>query len=134
MTDTSFVALAIRLVLSLGLVLAIMLAAAAVVKRRGLGRLGRGGVMEVVSRQSLNRGSSLAVVRVGDRHLILGVTEHSVTLIDEADGRLFAPAAAIEETTGGQRTALPGEDVSSRRPPAWTALIDALRDRTLRRT
>jgi flagellar protein FliO/FliZ len=92
--------------------------------------------MEVLARQPLTRAASLAVVRVGDRHLVVGVTEQSVTLIDEADGALFAPAAALvaPEQAEGHGTALPGSAPAGRSGPAWTALVDALREKTVRRS
>jgi len=135
MDDASFASLALRLVLSLGVVLALMLGAAAVVKRKGLGRGFGGGkhaAMEVLARQPLSRNASLAVVRVGDRALIVGVTEQSVTLIDEADGEAFLPAPAV--TPGDARTALPSGGEDDRSGPTWTALVDALREKTVRRS
>ncbi|GAA3149666.1 hypothetical protein GCM10010466_46330 [Planomonospora alba] len=47
---------------------------------------GRGaGVLSVLARQQLSRNSSVAVVRVTDRALVLGVTDGQVTLLAEAD-------------------------------------------------
>jgi flagellar protein FliO/FliZ len=50
----------------------------------------------VVGRLGLSRGASLALVRVADRTLVLGVTDHRVTLLTEAE---LEDEAALEERT-----------------------------------
>ena len=60
--------------------------------RRPLG--GRGaGALAVLARQPLTRGASVAVVRVGERALVLGVTDQNVTLLAEADPAAIEAAA-----------------------------------------
>lgn len=56
--------------------------------RRPLGSRG-GGLVTVVARQQLSRGSSVAVVRVADRALVLGVSDAGVSLLADADATLF---------------------------------------------
>ena len=51
--------------------------------RRFQGR--SGATIQVVHRQPLSRGSGVAVVTVGDRVLVLGTTEHQVSLLTELD-------------------------------------------------
>ncbi|GGS86689.1 hypothetical protein GCM10010156_51540 [Planobispora rosea] len=51
----------------------------------------RGGHLSVIARQQLSRNSSVAIVRVVDRALVIGVTEGQVTLLTETD------LAAVEE-------------------------------------
>src|SRR5919197_3444507 len=103
--DTSLVALLVLVVVSLGVVLAVMAGAAAVLRRSGVvgavpaGRRGmrRRGAGEVIARHGLSRTSSLAVVRLGGRALLLGVTEHQVTLLTEVDpAELDAPPDSDE--------------------------------------
>jgi flagellar protein FliO/FliZ len=56
--------------------------------RRPLG--GRGtGVVRVLARQQLSRGASVAVVRVADRALVLGVTDAGVSLLADAEAAVF---------------------------------------------
>ena len=44
-----------------------------------------GGHLSVIARQQLSRNSSVAIVRVTDRALVLGVTDGQVTLLTETD-------------------------------------------------
>ena len=133
--DVSLAALLVRVVVSLGVVLAIMAGAAAVLRRSGVvgGRSSRrrAAQVEVVARQGLGRSSSVTVVRIGDRSLVLGVTESSVSLLGEVDpADLEVEVAEGPEAPG---TASPGSGF----PPAafaWKAVLENLRDRTVRRS
>lgn len=135
MVDASMFELIIRVVVSLGVVLALMAGVAVMLRRRGLTGLApagggrrRGQALEVMARSTLGRTSSLALVRAGGRALVLGVTETSVTLLldstpEELD--LDPPdAPGTVQPEGAPRSA----------PPAWTAALEALRDRTARRS
>jgi flagellar protein FliO/FliZ len=130
MEGTSLVALVVRVVISLAVVLAVMAGAAAVLRRNGVGGMGgarRTGRVEVMARHGLSRASSVAVVRLGERALVLGVTEHSVTLLAEADPAELAP----------QEPEAPGTASPGGFPPAssaWKAILEQLRDRTVRRS
>lgn len=136
--DTSLVALLVRVVVSLGVVLAVMAGAAAVLRRSGvLGTTGmgrRGGLrrravpMEVIARHGLSRGSSVAVVRVGGRALVIGVTEHQVSLLTEIDpAELEAPPEPPDAAAG------PGPGIGAGALP-WKVAIEQLRERTVRRS
>jgi flagellar biosynthetic protein FliO len=135
MEDVSLLALLARLVVSLGVVLALMVAAAAVLRRRALPGLGAGrrrvAPIEVIARHVLGKGASVAVVRAGDQTLVLGVTETSVRVLAEADPDAFVTPGDGPEQGGGHRTALPGGD--RRLGSAWTVFVDTLRERTVRR-
>ena len=136
----------LRLIVSLGTVLALMFVLARFLNRRqihiGGGRAGTGRgaaraggsthrrraapVLEVVSRQALSRASSLAVVRVSGRLLLLGVTESTVSVLREIDDE----PEDVQEGTGipEDRPVLrlaSGEGVG--------AVLDSLRERTVRR-
>src|ERR1044072_9058314 len=139
--DTSLVALLVRVVVSLGVVLAVMAGAAAVLRRSGVvGTMpaGKRGLsrsrpaLEVIARHGLSRGSSVAVVRLGDRALVLGVTEHNVSLLTEVDPPALAPPAA----PAGADAALagpPGPGICAGSPP-WKVALEQLRERTVRRS
>ena len=71
------VELVLRVVLSLGIVLGLMWFVARASSRK-LGGRSRS-VVAVVARQPLSRGSSLAVVEVGERVLVVGVSDGGVS-------------------------------------------------------
>ena len=77
------VELVLRVVLSLGIVLGLMWFVARASSRK-LGGRSRS-VVAVVARQPLSRGSSLAVVEVGERVLVVGVSDGGVSLLTEMD-------------------------------------------------
>ena len=76
-------ALTIRLIASLAVVVGLMLLLARFTGRRMRGS--RGSLVQVLHRQPLSRTSGIAVVGIGDRVLVLGTTEQSVSLITELD-------------------------------------------------
>ncbi|MEV6297971.1 flagellar biosynthetic protein FliO [Actinoplanes sp. NPDC051861] len=105
---------------------------------------GRGsGPLSVLSRQQLARGSSVAVVRVADRALVLGITDQNVSLLAEADLDAFEEeqvehrdALTVDAVTmpGWHPVGVGGRlDRSLLSPRTWTSTIDFLRDRTTRR-
>ncbi|MGZ4429670.1 MAG: flagellar biosynthetic protein FliO, partial [Nocardioidaceae bacterium] len=55
------------------------------------------GVVRVRGRQALSRTSSVAVVEVGDRVLVLGVSDGGVRLLTELDPEEVADPAAAED-------------------------------------
>jgi flagellar protein FliO/FliZ len=134
--DTSLVALVVRVAVSLGVVLAVMAGAAAVLRRSGVvgtavsGRRGtrRNPPVEVIARHGLSRGASITVVRLGGRGLVLGVTEHKVSLLTEIDAaELVTPNDEI--TVAGP--AGPGIGPGS---SPWKVAVEQLRERTVRRS
>jgi flagellar protein FliO/FliZ len=138
----------LTLALRVGLSLACVLGLVWLFSKGAIRTGGRSGAartaMQVVARQSLSRTSSVAVVRIGERALVLGVTEHQVTLLTEADAAVVAPAtetvqrAPVEATVvrpaphavPAPRSALAGSALS---PATWAQAIDVLRERTIRR-
>lgn len=130
--DLSLFSLVLRLVVSLGVVLLLVRVAAGLLQRAGTGGTGgrrrRGPAeVEVLLRQPIGRRASISVVRAGSRALVLGITEHTITLLAEDDPDVLVPIAP--ETP---RTATPADGPPSA-STAWTAIVDALRDRTVRR-
>ncbi|HEV7535074.1 MAG TPA: flagellar biosynthetic protein FliO [Acidimicrobiia bacterium] len=135
--DMSLLALLIRVVVSLGVVLAIMAGTAAVLRRSGLTGTagpGRRGVrrrpVEVLARHGLSRGASVTVVRLGGRGLVLGVTDHQVTLLTEIDpAELDAPPDDIAAGPAGP----PAPGIGAGSLP-WKVALEQLRERTVRRS
>jgi flagellar protein FliO/FliZ len=75
--------LVLRVVFSLAAVLGLMFFLARIASRRMGGS--NASVVRLVGRQSLGRTSSVAVVAVGGRTLVLGVTEAGVRLLTELE-------------------------------------------------
>ena len=75
--------LTVRLVVSLAIVVGLLLLLARFGARRFRGHAGA--LVRVVHRQPLSRTSAVAVVTVGSRVLVLGTTEHQVSILTELD-------------------------------------------------
>jgi flagellar biogenesis protein FliO len=82
--------------------------------------------LEVLGRKSLSRTASVAIVRVGKRDLVVGVTPQSVTLISELPVSELEPAGELLVDT-------PWTAESRQTPMAWDATISKLRELTVRR-
>lgn len=128
---------ALRLVLSLAVVVGLMLLIARWVGRR---YQTTGSVMDVLHRQPLSRGASVVVVSTAGRGLVLGVTEHQVSLLAEVDPEDLAlpepdiATVEVEDPDGVARPATPaapaaGLNGSVLSPQAWRQLVDGLRKR-----
>jgi flagellar biogenesis protein FliO len=100
----SMVELLVRMVFSLGLVLGLLVLCAKVARNKGhslrlpgFGSLGGGRkepAIQVIERQSLTKNASMAVVQVGDKTMVVGITQHGVSLLAEhADGLGAGPSA-----------------------------------------
>lgn len=150
-----------RMLLALVFVLGVMwLLARWARKPMGVGKSER--VMAVLARQQLSRTSSVTVLRVMDRALVLGVTEQGVQLITETELSAVEEALTVEAATGrgwNRNRSLPAgvtEDgpsepavsaaarvVGQSRPAAldgsvlsaktWRQLVSAARELTVRR-
>lgn len=131
----------LRVIFSLAVVLVLMWGLARLVRKPLGGR--RAGGLAVLTRQGLSRGASVAVVRVDDRALVLGVTEANVTLLAETDLAAFELAAGVDDEAsapGRARHAAPdrlrpdgGPLAGSVLSPAtWTQAVEFLRNRTSR--
>ena len=135
--DTSLVALLVRVVVSLGVVFAVMAGAAAVLRRSGVagtalsGRRGtrRTPPVQVIARHGLSRGASVTVVRFGGRALVLGVTEHQVSLLTEIDPAELDAPPDDEHITAGPA----GPGIGAGALP-WKVALEQLRERTVRRS
>lgn len=110
--DGSTVLAVLRLLVSLGVVLTLLVMLARWARRRGVGGTvgGRTGVeVELLSRRALSRGSALHVVRVGEQVLVLGVTDQQVSVLRELDPvPALAAAPAVAVVPGGDDEDGPG--------------------------
>jgi flagellar protein FliO/FliZ len=123
------VALAFRVLISLTVVVAILWGASRMLRKKaGLGgRAARGDMIQVLARRGLQKNISVAVVQVGQSILVLGVTEHNVTLLSgpgpgPGPGPLSGPEAAgptgIDLTESDRGGASAQSDLST----GWTGL------------
>ena len=91
----------VRLGFSLAIVFGLMWVAARVVKgRTALPMRKRADHVEVLERKSLSRTSSIAVVRVGEQVLALGVSDQNVTVLSEVSLDPVEADAAAAAATG----------------------------------
>lgn len=132
MDDISVFSLFARLFVAMGVVLVLMWAAARAIRNRGMGGTGRNRrplPIELLARQGLGRASSVAVVRTSGKVLVLGVTEANISLLAEVDPDtvdIDGPEADWTAPPGGGPTARPGS--------TWKAMIEAAREKTVRRS
>ncbi len=75
--------LVVRMAMSLCVVLGLLLLAARIAGKRY--RANTGSTIKVLQRQALTRGSTVTVVSVGNRVLVLGTTEQQVRVLTELD-------------------------------------------------
>jgi flagellar protein FliO/FliZ len=136
------------MLIALGLVLGAMWLLARWARKPLRGKGDR--VIAVLARQQLSRNSSVAVVRVMDRALVVGVSEQGVQLITETElatveevlndtsqprrSRLIAAAdgeqSIDDQSVSPKRTRLNGSALS---PQTWRQVVDVVRERTVRR-
>ena len=138
MSEGSLAGTMVRLVLSLAAVLTLMLLLARYLRHRqqgsGFGKATTQGrrqplPLQVLTRQGLSRGSSVAVVRVSGQLLLLGVTESTVSLLGELqdDEPDLAPPAQLASTP-----AAAAPTIADIRQTA-VSVVETLRQRTVRR-
>jgi flagellar protein FliO/FliZ len=132
--EVSVVGLGIRLILSLGVVLGLIGGIVWVARRKGSGfGFNFGPVAEVISvkgREQLTRNSAVALLQVGERALLVGVTDQEIKVLAEGDDLL--PDEPESTETADDRTssmADPGGSV----PPGMN-VIEALREWSVRRS
>jgi flagellar protein FliO/FliZ len=141
-----------RLLLALCFVLGLMWVVGRWVRSRGNGRKGAA-TLAVLARQQLSRNSSVAVVKVLDQALILGITDGQVSMLGQSDlaefeGRLAGGPALTKprrrpalsstamvidqsgEVAAPRPTALAGSALSL---TTWRQAVDVIRERSVRR-
>jgi flagellar protein FliO/FliZ len=135
----------VRLILSLAFIAVVLLYAARLAKKRGLGQ--GNGLIEVMSRQRLGRTSTVNVVRIADVVLVVGATEEQVTLLAEVDIDMVEDALAEGRPPARAARAERSAAVPSPRPApsgalagsvfdrnGWGTFVSELRERTVRRS
>ena len=96
--------LTVRLVVSLAIVVGLLLLLVRIGGRKFRGQAGA--LVRVVHRQPLSRTSSVAVVTVGSRVLVLGTTEHQVSILTELEPEeLGLDAPVLDEVPEDQELA-----------------------------
>lgn len=135
-----------RTLLALGVVLGLVWALARLARRAqgGDGQRGRtrphlpqesrrGPGISVLARRPLSRTAAVAVVRVGDRDLVVGTTSQSITLLTEL-ARPGDGDGAVHEPAGPEASPdTPWMATSRQAPLAWDAVITTLREKSTRR-
>jgi len=112
-----------RLLVSLAVVLGLLWLVARRARRGGRKRIRSGKLIDLLGRQQLSRTSSVAVIRVLDRALIVGVSEATVTVLGEVElDAVNANLAELDPTraedpmpASGQRSAPTSAAPSSHR-------------------
>ena len=97
--------LTVRLIASLAVVVGLLLLLARLAGRRFAGR--DGAPVQVLHRQPLSRTSSIAVVSVGSRLLVVGATEQQVRLLTELDPDELGADLVLLEGSGDDAGDLP---------------------------
>jgi flagellar protein FliO/FliZ len=136
MEDISVISLFTRLFLAMGFVLLLMWFAARAFRNRGVHTPGRGRKplpIELLARHGVGQRSQVAVVRTAGKILVLGVTEANVTLLADLD-----PEDLDLDGSEADWTAPPGSSNGTSGPSSsgstWKAMIDAAREKTVRRS
>ena len=139
MLDSSVLTLLLRLVVSLGIVIGLMLLLSGWLRKRGVVLGGANGsrtrststaALEIVTRKPLGRNAQLAIVRAGNKTLVLGITEQNITMLSETEIASFDIDIDIDSPEA-QRTGLPSSTATGTFP-TWKTLLEGVRERTLR--
>ena len=94
------------------------------------------GRIDVLSRRTLGKNTSLLVVRVAQRTFLVGQSLQQMTLLAELDGEGLENGSSHELPTAAAevpRTPRTAFDIGARPPGAWDAFLDHLREMTVRR-
>ena len=136
--------LGVRLIFSLAIVLGLIWALAWAARRgKGLG-LGIGaqrGAISVRAREQVGRNTTIALLEVGDRVLLIGANEQAVEVLAEGDDLITEPPetepgegdTGSNDMTTDDRTSSQADPVIRGSAPPGMNLIEALRERSVRR-
>lgn len=115
------VELAVRLVLSLALVVGLLVLVVRIGQRRF--RAGTDAAVRVLHRQALTRTSGVAVLAVGGRVILVGTTDHQVSLLTELEPDAFATELAPEPAAPEHSTE-PATEATTDPARAFAAHLD----------
>lgn len=108
--------------------------------------------LSILDRRQLTRSAGIALVRAGDRHLLVGVSDQGVQLLAEGDDLATVEEPEVLGAPGSNAIVVPTDVVSetalaSDQPDAWTrsgsafgprsprmSFVAALREMTVRRS
>ncbi|MEM9466964.1 MAG: flagellar biosynthetic protein FliO [Actinomycetota bacterium] len=132
--------LGVRLIFSLAIVLGLIWALAWAARRgKGLG-LGIGaarGSINVRAREQVGRNTTIALLEVGDRVLLIGANEQAVEVLAEGDDLIAEEPESTPSEDGDvstdDRTSSQVDPVIRGSAPPGMNLIEALRERSVRR-
>jgi len=138
LADISVISMVFRLVVSLGIVLGMIAALAWAAKRPkglGLGVRSRGAIT-VHGREQLGRATTIALLQVGDRTVLVGANEHTVEVLAEGNELLLPDPepevpAADSETADDRTSSMVAPDGAT--SPGMN-LIEMIREWSVRRT
>lgn len=125
--------LLVRMAGSLAVVIVLLWVLVKLARARGLGGADQD-LIAVRAQRGLNRSTSLMLVQVGSRNLLLGVADGGVEVLSEGDDLVTAPMGdAAHGDLGGQADEpITISALASVQPPS-RGLLNRLRDRTVRR-
>ncbi len=136
-----------RFSISLAIVLgAIFLLARLAKKNKGILK-GNGSIdFEVIARKSLSKNASLAVIKLHDQEVLIGITPSSITLLSKEQQNLATANESLEDSelleelkdldlNLSHNTKIKWTDFLKGKKPssAWMAGVEQLRELTLRR-
>ncbi|MDP3714500.1 MAG: flagellar biosynthetic protein FliO [Mycobacteriales bacterium] len=111
-----------RVLLVFGLLAVVLV----VLKRTGGVGAKRAGAMQVVASARLAKGAALTVVRLDGREYVLGVTEHTVTLLQDQTGERVEPVTLPVAATAPATGATPASPATPPAPPTLPAFLKNL--------
>lgn len=117
---------ALRLGFSFFIVFGLMWASARVMRRRGFGspiNTPPHAEIQILDRKGVGKSAAIAVVRVGSKDIIVGITDNQVSNLGETEPDLFAELEA--EVTRTSQLA---------NGPTWTTLLNNVREKTVRKS
>lgn len=123
------VGLFIRMLIGMAIVIAVMWVAARVLRNKqmpGMTKVATPVPIQVVARQGVGRNGAIAVVRVADTTLLLGITDTQINVLHELD------VIELGEVSDADRTPSLGSE-SAHSTPAWKGTLEQLRDLTARK-
>ncbi|HMK63433.1 MAG TPA: flagellar biosynthetic protein FliO [Acidimicrobiales bacterium] len=141
-----------RMLLSLSVVLGLLWVIARVGRgRQGASRMGRAGRarsapgaprIEVLGRRSLGRHSSVSMIRAAGRTMVIGQTAQQITVLADCDAGAAEAPVETAPAVAPVRPAVAGDgldpvpglapETGAMAPSAWDALVDRLREMTVR--
>ncbi len=123
--------LLLRMAGSLVVVAALLWGLVKLARSRGLGAAGHD-LIAVRAQRGITRSTSLMLVQVGTRHLLLGVADSGVQVLSEGDELAAVQEGDTEATGRDTEEPITVSGLSKAQPPTG-GLLNRLRDRTVRK-